>query len=185
MNHLMDCRAKDFLLTNPAQPSLYIFWESWMVFLPNGKLSGSLREELTSHCTTQRRLLWWKEKRKHQSCHFDKIDWAALDQAMSSLPLPRQHWIAKHSAGFCGVGTVLKKWKWQDTDLCPRCNTPEDPPHVWSCQAQEAIHVWEHSVSKLAEWMTNHHTSPFIRDAICQSLLHWKRGLPPSQPSLS
>ena len=73
---------------------------------------------------------------------------------------------------------MLKKWKWQDDNLCPLCKTPEDAPHVWACRSTSSIAVWEVSIKKLSDWMVETRAYPHLRQAICGCLLSWKKALP-------
>ena len=183
MNHLMDTRAKAFLRSKPHSPPPAIFYESWTVFAAGEKVSGDLKSTLEDYCGMQNLYWWWQDKGRGQYQHFAHIDWKALERTMTRLPIPRRHWIAKHAAGICGVGTVLKKWKWQDNDLCPLCHEREDAAHVWACRSASSLEVWETSVQKLSDWMEASHTYPQLRHTICECLRAWKQGYPPNPPS--
>ena len=176
LNHQMDFRAKSFLRTCPPVPSSDIFLEPWYVSVSGEKFSGNLRTDLREHCTASDLLTWWSYRQKPQASSFHLTDWDALHSAMESLRLTRRHWIAKHAAGICGVGKVLKRWKWQRHDQCPRCSQPEDAVHVWVCQAAPAVAVWEDSIERLNLWMKKSNTLPLLREFLCRQLLRWKRG---------
>ena len=176
LNHQMDSRAKSFLRTRPPVPPSEIFLEPWYVSVSGEKFSGNLRSDLREHCTASDLLTWWLHRQKPQASTFHRIDWDALHSAMQSLRLSRRHWIAKHAAGICGVGKVLKRWKWQTHDKCPRCSQPEDAVHVWACPAASAVAVWEESIERLNLWMQQTNTLPLLREFLCRQLLRWKRG---------
>ena len=133
MNYQMDARVKALLWTQPTRPPPTIFFECWAVYAAGEKILGDNQAELVDYCNMQNLYWWWQEKGKPQYHYYAHIDWVALHRAMSSLQLPRRQWITKHTAGIYSVGTMLKKWKWQDNNLCSLCKTPEDAPHVWAC----------------------------------------------------
>ena len=171
LNHHMDSRAKAFLRRKPSVSLPSIFMEPWTAYISGEKISGSLQLSLREHCTASDLLTWWSTKQQSQASSFHQIDWDALQKAMTSLKLTRRHWIAKHAAGICGVGTVLQRWKWQDHATCPRCSETEDAAHVWVCRAPSSIQVWEESIAWLDKWMETTQAYPLMRKAICVKLL--------------
>ena len=185
MNHLMDCRAKAFLRRKPPVPLPHIFMEPWTIYISGEKISGGIQHSVWDHCSASDLLTWWTTKQKPQASFFHQIDWEALCKAMTALRLTRRHWIAKHAAGICGVGKVLKRWKWQDHSTCPRCSAIEDAAHVWECRAPSSIQVWEESIARLDQWMESTKAYPPLRQAICSKLLQWKKGDPSTQPPVS
>jgi hypothetical protein len=93
---------------------------------------------------------------------------------MNGLERPRQHYVAKHTMGMCGVGKWMKRWKERDTDGCPRCGTSEDATHALSCQGENANEYWEQSIHALPSWMHSVLTDPDINKAIITGLNNWR-----------
>ena len=98
---------------------------------------------------------------------------------MLSLPPKRQHWVAKHSVGICGVNTELIHWNRRLDNHCPPCGAAEYARHVWTCPHPEAATRWEEQIHQLRDWLTRQHTNHMVVTAICDALLAWKHGHPP------
>ena len=94
---------------------------------------------------------------------------------MKSAKRSRQHWVTKHTSGFCGTGKMMKLWKQRETAKCPRCSEEnEDASHVWKCQGEGANEVWENSMEKLRIWLQKKKTQPNVAKLICDRLIAWR-----------
>jgi hypothetical protein len=77
----------------------------------------------------------------------------------------------KHSAGMCGVGKFMARWKQRETSDCPRCGEFEDAAHVWRCRGSGADQIWLQSLDSLQVWMNKHDTDPDLATLLIDMLL--------------
>jgi hypothetical protein len=98
---------------------------------------------------------------------------------MKTMPIARQHWLAKHAAGFNAVGKNMQRRKLWKHSKCPRCShTVENSEHITQCQGTGAPEQWEKSIKQLETWMKANHTDRNIARAISQGLKAWNRDQP-------
>jgi hypothetical protein len=179
LNIEMDLRAKahwydthetshDIQYSIPSEP--------WSVWIQGRKLCSDVRTDLLEYIHGREALTWWDKKGRFKTSTSANVDWEACAQAMRNATITRRHWIAKHAAGWCGVGKMMKLWQEWDTSDCPRCGAFEDAQHVWQCLAPSVTPVWERSLARLKAWMTSSGTMPGMRDAICFYLHSWRLG---------
>ena len=177
LNVDMDRKAKQVWHAHHPVPSSHEVWfEPWAVYLASCKVILHLESTLLDHVMTQRLQRWWST-RPH-SPPPQGVDWEALGAALKSMPITRRHWVSKHVAGICGVGTVLVQWNQQDSPTCPRCGHTEDAKHVWSCNHPSAVVQWESSLTHLQHRLDALQTGPDLQTAIVTALRQWKRGSP-------
>jgi hypothetical protein len=82
-----------------------------------------------------------EERRKFGHGTHSDIDWKATGTAMANVPIPRRHWVARHSSGFCGTSKMMFLWKKIATDRCPRClHAVEDTTHILYVSAKTHAH---------------------------------------------
>jgi hypothetical protein len=93
---------------------------------------------------------------------------------MEESPRSRCIFMTKHTAGMCGVGKFMMKWKERDNPNCPRCGQFEDAPHVWKCTGCDANLVWKKSLEQLSDWLSSVQTDPDVQDAIIAYLNSWR-----------
>ncbi len=74
------------------------------------------------------------------------VDWEAIGSTLQGIARGRRVFVSKHTAGMCGVGRFMKRWKQWDTDQCLRCGEREDAAHVWICRDPRAREVWSKSL---------------------------------------
>ncbi len=117
---------------------------------------------------------YWTNKEKTEGHLADYVNWDAISSTMKSTELTKRIFITKHTVGMCGVGKFMKIWKQRDSEICPRCDEPEDATHIWKCQGAEANGVWKKSLSNLDDWMTSVQTDPDIQQALLTSLNNWR-----------
>jgi hypothetical protein len=79
---------------------------------------------------------------------------------------------------------ILKFFTVGAGDTCPRCPKVEDAPHVWTCQAPAATHLWQASINGLQTWFREQKTAPGVATAICWQLRTWHSANPP-EPQMS
>jgi hypothetical protein len=96
---------------------------------------------------------------------------------MNGLNAPLRKYITKSASENYGVGTTLVEWKHQDNAVCPRCSHQmETPTHVQRCDGYSAGKVFQKSIDKLEEFLTEEETRPNLQDAIIQCIKKWRAG---------
>ena len=112
-------------------------------------LMKSLRQLITKDDLRQ----YWIQKKDLDNLSI-KVDWTLREKSLNNIPKNQQRWLCKHSTGFCGVGTMLKKYKFQQHTRCPRCSKDgETTTHILQCQGEGVQSLWEGEIQKLTEWM--------------------------------
>jgi hypothetical protein len=117
---------------------------------------------------------WHATHGRFPACYARRIDWDVCYAALKRLPLGRQRWVAKHTPGFCSVGTKRVKWQEQPTADCPCCGQSENARHVWLCPDPAVYFVWALIMSSFSNWLTSIHTATEITYWIIQSLTEWR-----------
>ncbi len=87
------------------------------------------------------RKYWAKKHQVDEEVILD-INWPAIKEAASSSAMMKRVFIMKHSAGMCGVGKFMSRWKQRESLACPRCLDLEDATHVWKCHGEGADNIW-------------------------------------------
>jgi hypothetical protein len=175
----MDLLCKDYWETADWSTVPWFHLE-WQVQIRNRCISSNLVQEIRQHCSIKRAEKYWKEKSLMMK---DNFDWEAVKLANTSVTRARQHWVTKHSSGFCSVGVMAKRMGLRPTDECPRCREPETTTHVWLCQAEETTELWITRIEGLQHYMEELHTDPEIIAQIIEGLNGWRWGNPIS-PSI-
>jgi hypothetical protein len=76
--------------------------------------------------------------------------------------------------GFCGVGIMLKIYKFQSHPKCPHCEEDDESTlHVLQCQQTSASSLWERSIQNLEQWMTNNLGHSELVELIILGLAIW------------
>ncbi len=104
------------------------------------------------------------------------VDWGANEQALWGSSITQHHWLTKQVSGMCGVGKVMKLWRKQEMDRCPRCGEKETVEHVLELKEESVVQQFQDLVKKLDKWMVWRDTAPEVRDGIKMVLLSWKEG---------
>jgi hypothetical protein len=138
-----------------SSPVLYptISDKGFQVWLGNRKLSSHPASGYFDHIHGQTILDWHISHLCFPACYARCIDWDVCAAALQRLPTGSRRWVAKHTSGFCGVGTKMVKWKEQPAVACPRCGKDENARHVWLCQEPAVFFVWALLMSSLSAWL--------------------------------
>jgi hypothetical protein len=183
LNVEMDHLAKEFLATAKRRPRHYLIKdEPWSVWIGPKKISKDLSSTIYDIVHATEAKDYWLSKDRVPHDTYDSNNWDALHKAMEESPRPRRIFIMKHSAGMCGVGKFMHRWKERDNPNCPRCGQFEDAPHVWLCKGCDTNSVWTSSLDKPQDWMTSVQTDPDIQDAIINYLDSWRNDTTPPNP---
>jgi hypothetical protein len=179
-NVQMDNLAKVFWMQHShSAPVLYpISDEGFQVWLGDRKLSSHKPSVFFDHIHGKTILNWHASHHRFPACYARRIDWDVCAAALKRLPLGRRRWVSKHTSGFCGVGSMLVKWKEQPTSDCPRCGEHENARHVWTCQEPAVYFVWALLMSAFSKWLESVHTAKDVTYWIIQRLTEWRSSEP-------
>jgi hypothetical protein len=187
-NVLADSLAKAFLnelISTDYAPAIQRFGdEGWSVKFQGNKLArvdvSALYKALYAPTTEQ----YWMRKHQLPRALIRSIDWDICGESYRQLRFHQKRRISKQATGHLAVGTMMKRWGFQDNDECPRCQEPaERAIHVFLCQDERAEIVWQTALLKLDKWMLSQHTMPQLRTALLACLSHWRDPVLPCPPS--
>ena len=120
----------------------------------------------------QTRDYWAKKKDFQETQHL--VDWELRGKGLKNLPLHKSRWYSKFTSGFCGTGKMLKRYRFQDHDHCPRCNEEhEGTTHVLQCQHEAAVNLRKKELDDLVEWMDKEKVQPEIIHAVSNIWTNW------------
>ena len=101
----------------------------------------------------------------------------ATEETMKSMQQHRQHWLSKHTSGFCGTGKMMVRRKERTSAKCPRCDyAVEDSKHVLQCKGIGTEEVWNKHITEVKAWMENNDTEPTIQHALLAGVHAWRQG---------
>ena len=136
----------------------------------NQKLISSLTKVLKEHLTIDTSRTYWIKKHKMENWS-RTIDWELRKKSLSNTPMHRQRWLSKYSTGFCGVGKMLRRYRWQDHTRCPRCNQDnESTQHILQCQGDGVQTLLREEITSLEKWMEEHKCHSELTQLICTRL---------------
>jgi hypothetical protein len=171
----MDKLAKAYLPIAMQSPRHYLIQsEPWSIWIGDKKVCKDFSTTIYEVVHAEEAKQYWLSKSRVSQEGYDATNWDALGKAMEESSRSKRVFMMKHTAGMCGVGKFMLKWKQRDNPNCPRCGQFEDAPHVWTCQGCEANDVWKESLDKLNEWMSSIQTDPDIQDGIIAYLNGWR-----------
>ena len=174
--HHLQCSNLDTAAPTPV--CHHIHGEQWQIWAGTTKLTHPSTTDLYNTICDPITQQWWV-RNEHTSEQADSlIDWPATKMIMQQLPTNHRRWVTKHASENCGVGTTLVEWKQQQDPSCPRCDQPETTEHVMCCTGYEANDVWDKSIDKLQNYLTDTNTRPEISDAILHCLNQWRTSSP-------
>ena len=117
------------------------------------KINTDLVSSLRYLITRDYLFLYWIGKKNLEAVS-KKVDWELRNKSASNKTRSEQQWLCKHTTGFCGVGTMLVKYKYQTHSNCPRCGeSSEKPNHVLQCNGEGVQALWTAAIDDLEKWM--------------------------------
>ena len=129
LNFLADDLAKtkaQELLQSNSQPRTASLPLSPIDILIKTQIEGTIKictdliDSLRFHITNNDICSYWIDK-KDLDLTESKVDWELRVKSISNQTQPEQRWLCKYTTGFCGVGKMLLKYKYQTHTKCPRC----------------------------------------------------------------
>jgi hypothetical protein len=159
----------------PAPISHAIFGEEWQLWNGDHKISHPSDKILYPIFQDPHTDMWWRREGHITPEARTHIDRDAIEDVMKSLNASQRKYVTKAASENYGIGTTLVQWKHQTDAKCPRCNHPlETSTHVQQCEGYSANEVFQKSIEKLDEFLTNEQTRPDLQDAIVQCLKKWR-----------
>ena len=135
---------------------------------------SSLRDEITKGPSRD----YWIRK-KNLELLSTQVDWDLRATSIRNVPKHEQRLLCKFTTGFCGVGSMLLKYKYQTHTKCPRCgHDNEHTDHVLQCPAEGCSSAWNEEIQKLKKWMDTQDLHPEISNIILTSLHCWRQHKP-------
>jgi hypothetical protein len=149
----------------------------WSIAIQGRRLPSFDRTVITQHIHGDDARAYWGTKHNLPDPASD-VDWTIGHFSIRNSPLHMQLWIPKWMTGRLPIGGTLKKWGYQQTDVCPRCGQPElNSIHVVKCSSPPALSKWDAFLSTLEDWFTQSHTLRDIKEGLLSHLRNWHAGL--------
>ncbi len=175
LNIEMDEMAKMHLRTAQQSPRhFFTINEPWSVWVDNYKLTSELDKVLYELVHAPLARSYWANKQQIDEEVIQDVNWPAIGKAADSSPLSKHIFIMKHSAGMCGVGKFMARWKQRESPDCPRCGDFEDASHVRRCHGSGADQIWLQSLEGFKVWMDKQDTDPDLSTLLIDMLQAWR-----------
>jgi len=105
------------------------------------------------------------------------VDWQGVQKAKKAASRTRQHWVAKHTTGFCATGEIMLRRKKWETAASPRCKAPvEDSEHIIRYTQANANIVWTKALKNFEQWLVQQKTAQQIIEAMLKGLQACRSG---------
>ena len=181
LNIRMDAQAKahsrDTIGDSNRTLQQKISGEPWALWIGDRKVVRKLREEVINHVQGPPCMQYWDDKQRFAPGDSEAVDWQATAKAMKTVPHSRRIYVTKHSAGICGVGKWMQRWKKWDSAKCPRCDhEEEDAKHVLQCKGPGVEQAWEAALESFEQRCIDLNTDPTIVEGLLQRLRQWRTG---------
>jgi Reverse transcriptase (RNA-dependent DNA polymerase) len=147
--------------------------DKYIIKLNKKRICKNFEKSILEHWSTPPIQDYWEKQRQISKEVFSTISWESIKEASELWSQHKQRWLVKHCIGIAGVKAELFKWKKSDTPFCSRCGMIETTSHVWRCNDNDNIQLWEKHLTQLSEWLDNHHTEPTLKTTIINNLRSW------------
>lgn len=112
LNIVMDKTAKAFLpIAQPLPRTYQVPGEPWSIWYKQSKVQHQFDSTLRAIIHGQQALAYWASKQQMSAICIMNVYWEATGRTMKEVPQHTATFISKHSAGMCGVGKLMKRWK--------------------------------------------------------------------------
>ena len=138
------------------------------------KISSNIIETLCSFITqNDLRKYWITKKDLNTTSH--QIEWELCNKSLSNMTTVEQRWWCKHVIRFCGVGSMLVKYKCQSHDNCSRCGrSNKTTARLLQCKGFGVDLLWQDEINNLTEWMSNQNLHPELQTIGLDHLRTWR-----------
>ena len=167
LNCIMDKRAGQYR-KYIEETSLYRYsqihkYSSWRCEINNQIITENIDSHIQNHIYHEQMKCFLIEKRQYTEDSFKSIDWIAIEKAAESMSTRRRIWLTKFVSGFCATGSVMKKRKLWDDELCPLCGCcKETTDHIIQCTDERSRLQYQKSIKKFITYLKKSHTDPTI-----------------------
>ena len=126
------------------------------LYIAGSKISRNFSTAINKYVSGSiARNYWSDNKQSFGEGSFD-VELSATDDAMKSIPMPRQHWLTKHTSGFNEEGkNMLRRKEWTQPSAQMRTSSRKSE-HVIKCRGAGG------SIKELEKWMKNKSTAANI-----------------------
>ena len=156
--------------------------EPWQFTIQGVKISCNFKGAIKEQTHGNKAQVYWEQKKRFNDGTADDVDWQTTEETMKSMQQHRQHWLSKHTSGFCGTGKMMVRRKERTSAKCPRCDyAVEDSKHVLQCRGIGTEEVWNKQITEVKAWMENTDTEPTIQHALLAGVHAWRQGEPNSE----
>ena len=103
---------------------------------------------------------YWVDKNDLNNT-YAKADLTLCQKSLTNQKKSAQWWLCLFTTGFCDVGKMLLKYKYQTHISCPwRRERDEDMFNVLCCADQGTVAIWNGKIHKLQVWMKSQEPPP-------------------------
>ena len=129
LNVWMDSKVKRYLwylISLPSAPPKHstIYKEGWSCWVHGIKATTDPSELIEQEVYGMELQKWLHDRECLHWDMFDCIDWEANMNALSNALTLFSLWAMKHVSGICGVGKMMKIWKYWEDSACLSCEEP-------------------------------------------------------------
>ncbi len=112
LNVEMDYLAKAHLTTAMQRPRHYLIpSKPWSIWIGGKKICKEFSSTIYEIAHADEVRGYWLSKERIPQEGYNETNWDALKIAMEESPCSRYIFMTKHSAGMCGVGKFMHRWK--------------------------------------------------------------------------
>jgi hypothetical protein len=127
------------------------------------KVTSNAKLKLMEYIDCHQFKLHCMTKEKRTPVAFKLIDWDAIRDATTTAPDLFNLWMTKQVSGHCGIGKMMKLWKFWEESKCHSwlwCTCGRYVPHTLSpCRSTESLGQGSYAFCK---WMKSVDTDPDI-----------------------
>ena len=117
---------------------------------------------------------YWVDKNDLNNT-YAKADLTLCQKSLTNQKKSAQWWLCLFTTGFCDVGKMLLKYKYQTHISCPwRRERDEDMFNVLCCADQGTVAIWNGKIHKLQVWMKSQESPPEITTFTIGHLNTWR-----------
>jgi hypothetical protein len=144
--------------------------------VPQEAIQGNLLKSIRREAGQVRIRRYWRKKGIIHEATEKYIDWKVVHKSHKALDPLRHRWLSKWMTGFCGVGKMMKIYKFQQHSKCPKCQqNNETTDHVLQCQSYGTHCLWQKLMRELTAWIVDNDGPPSLGKVLTQNLTAWRQ----------